>query len=857
MMQYTPLWPLVEPHIAKVQRNGRLPRASADGWFNGLRSPLRADKNPGSFSVRPDSATEPGAFNDFATDDHGSIADLATRLGIDPYISNSSVSTKKIDPKAERDGYPAAHGCTWQDFARWDAKPVTFQEHGKKYHAIAFPDATGTRYRLFGHEAKFKPQKSGLAPCWYGLREATELATQTNQPLVIVNGQPSVIAAHAHQVAACTIPGGEGSIAGHLERGLLADLQSAWQGKIIVLLDGDTAGYKAAARLTEVLLGAGYDVVAKDAGLGMDAANVCQLNNGSSVAAIQTLPDLRLSPVTNEDISAEAPVEPRFTIGTEADLMALSEVRYLDRDLGLIASAFHLVYGASGSGKTFFVIERAMRQANHGRRVLYIPTEDVSGLRYRIAAWHKAHPEASGHLTWLRMPEGLDLQDHKQVADLIETIQPYRYDHIVIDTLREAHTGDENSSQDTARINRAIQRLVATGAAIDVVHHTGVAGERPRGSTALFGNCDVVIKIDNDDGLVRVSFDKLRNAAPREALAFGLVQQDTGLLDSDGEHVLSAILRPTTQFTRRDAPMSPTARKVLEALAMSIFATTGAKTRQLAEAAQVAENKSLYRALSWLKDRKFITQSIKGDPYYITLAGLAQLGPEYLPLSTVSDSVSDPVTATSRDDSDCPVTPPTPDSSALDSDAPVISDSASVSPTVTPLSSTVRQGADTPIPLSVTVTTPRGDSDDSRVTGGKRQMTEADRKQRMLEELRAYEQDNADFWQSIYDNRTIVDADHSRGIPPIVQVKPWSDGPDQVEVSAGRVQELMDGGLSKRDAQRQATAEARAAAPPDPAYRTILRRPRDITRESLLDAIDARRAETEELAAIAADDGGD
>jgi RecA-family ATPase len=75
---------------------------------------------------------------------------------------------------------------------------------------------------------------------------------------------------------------------------------------------------------------------------------------------------------------------------------------------------------------------------------------------------------------------------------LIETIEPYQYDYIVLDTLREAHSGDENSSQDTARINRAIQRLIATGAAVDIVHHSGIAGERPRGSTALFGNADTV-----------------------------------------------------------------------------------------------------------------------------------------------------------------------------------------------------------------------------------------------------------------------------------------------------------------------------------------------------------------------------
>lgn len=44
-----------------------------------------------------------------------------------------------------------------------------------------------------------------------------------------------------------------------------------------------------------------------------------------------------------------------------------------------------------------------------------------------------------------------------------------------------------------------------------------------------------------------------------------------------------------------------------------------------------------------------------------------------------------------------------------------------------------------------------------------------------------------------------------------VSVQPWTDGPDQIEVSASRVQELVDGGLSKAEAQRCAVEEARAA----------------------------------------------
>jgi AAA domain-containing protein/bifunctional DNA primase/polymerase-like protein len=335
-------------------------------------------------------------------------------------------------------------------------------------------------------------------------------------------------------------------------------------------------------------------------------------------------------PVPTSDQRVISPViAPRFAVAHESALMDLPPIRYLDRDLGLVAGAFHLIYGASGSGKTFYAIERAMRQVALGRRVLYIATEDVQGLRYRVVAWRHAHPEASGALTWLQMPEGLDLQDYDQVAELIEAVEPYAYDHIILDTLREAHSGDENSSQDTRRINRAIQRLVVTGAALDVVHHTGVNGERPRGSTALFGNADAVIKVEDDDGAIRVNFDKLRNAPPRDSLLFGMVQQDTGLTDTDGEPVVSVVLRPAGQFTRRDAKLTPTQRKVLTTLALSIFDGIGAKAQQVIDTAEITRRHT-YLALAALKTRGFVSQGDKGDPYTITTAGRAQLGAEYL-----------------------------------------------------------------------------------------------------------------------------------------------------------------------------------------------------------------------------------
>ncbi len=83
MSAYTPLWPLVKPLIAAVQPQQRMGPPNASGWITDLRSPLRPDAHAGSFSVRPDSPTDPGAWKDFSSnagEEKGSMADLAQRL---------------------------------------------------------------------------------------------------------------------------------------------------------------------------------------------------------------------------------------------------------------------------------------------------------------------------------------------------------------------------------------------------------------------------------------------------------------------------------------------------------------------------------------------------------------------------------------------------------------------------------------------------------------------------------------------------------------------------------------------------------------------------------------------------------
>jgi hypothetical protein len=252
-------------------------------------------------------------------------------------------STKAKAPEDPQQ-YPAKHGCSWADYATWNAAMVPWIDYrkdkngqslpttGQTFDAILFLDATGGRYRIFNHpDLKFIPVNTNQAPVLYGLPEAVLLANQTGQQMLyLVNGQPSVIACHAHGIPAFTIPGGEGNIAGFLRKGLLQHLMVHWTGPIRVCFDGDKQGYKSAPGVVDVLLGAGYnDVQALDLGQGNDAADVCVLNNGTSVQAFQGLPIFYPlpPPPTPPAGSTSAPAVPlsnRYQVDvTRRDMIAL------------------------------------------------------------------------------------------------------------------------------------------------------------------------------------------------------------------------------------------------------------------------------------------------------------------------------------------------------------------------------------------------------------------------------------------------------------------------------------------------------------------------------------------------------
>jgi RecA-family ATPase len=68
---------------------------------------------------------------------------------------------------------------------------------------------------------------------------------------------------------------------------------------------------------------------------------------------------------------------------------------------------------------------------------------------------------------------------------------------IVIDTLRQAHTAEENSSKEMGQIMAQLKRLYACGAAVVVVHHSGKGpmSTGARGSQEIDGSATAIVHV--------------------------------------------------------------------------------------------------------------------------------------------------------------------------------------------------------------------------------------------------------------------------------------------------------------------------------------------------------------------------
>lgn len=136
--------------------------------------------------------------------------------------------------------------------------------------------------------------------------------------------------------------------------------------------------------------------------------------------------------------------------------------------------------------------------------VVYVCAEGIGGLGPRIKAWKIARGVASSPKDFYVIKNPIQLLDHAIMDIVRETIAAMETPPalVIVDTLARCFVGgDENSSQDMSIAVEALDTIKrSTQACVILVHHVTRGAEHGRGSTALPGGVDTVIRAKRETG---------------------------------------------------------------------------------------------------------------------------------------------------------------------------------------------------------------------------------------------------------------------------------------------------------------------------------------------------------------------
>jgi RecA-family ATPase len=243
-------------------------------------------------------------------------------------------------------------------------------------------------------------------------------------------------------------------------------------------------------------------------------------------------------PPTNSD-----PEKPASFPITRADEMEASEGA---RDFveGLLTEGgASVTYGASNSGKTFWLLDLGAHVATgkawrHGEveidqgAVVYVCLEGTHGMQNRIEAMKRAGILTPGAPFYV-CTSPVSLLDATHADKLAETVReaarqselPCRL--VIIDTMARAMAGgDENSGKDMTFAVSTIDAVKqATGAHVAIIHHCGKDEARgARGHSSLRAAVDTEIEVSKPEGerITTVRVTKQRDLERGEAMPFSL-----------------------------------------------------------------------------------------------------------------------------------------------------------------------------------------------------------------------------------------------------------------------------------------------------------------------------------------------
>ena len=248
--------------------------------------------------------------------------------------------------------------------------------------------------------------------------------------------------------------------------------------------------------------------------------------------------------------------EERFRLYTAEEFVVRTKATWLIKGV-LPRANFGVFYGASGSGKSFFVFGMAAAIARGLQwrgfktakaRVLWIAAEGQEDMRKRVLGYCMAEGINPADLDMKFIANAPNLMEIADVKALVKKIKEQgEFDLIIIDTLAQVMPGgNENSGEDMGKVMghcKEITRL--TGAMVAPVHHSGKDESRgARGWSGLRAACDFEYEIirAGEERLAVVT--KMKGGADGGEFGFRLAVIIVGT-DEDGDAETTCVIETT------------------------------------------------------------------------------------------------------------------------------------------------------------------------------------------------------------------------------------------------------------------------------------------------------------------------
>ncbi|MDP1772132.1 MAG: AAA family ATPase [Methylobacter sp.] len=292
-----------------------------------------------------------------------------------------------------------------------------------------------------------------------------------------------------------------------------------------------------------------------------------------------------VNPASNSQKSSQNSSTGGFNSGpykllSDEELASLPPIQWRIKKV-LPETGLAAVFGASGSGKSFLVLDMLQNLAagrswfgykSNSCNALYCALEGEGGIAGRVSAYRERHGATAANIRYLVQP--FSLLNEVDISNLAQAIKAngQGVDVVVLDTLNRAAPGsDENDSKSMGQIIAASKQLqMLVGGLVVLVHHSGKdLTKGMRGHSSLHAALDAAIEVRRDGERREWLIAKAKEGEDGASHPFKLEVVELGI-DADAEPITSCTIHQmddvTDSIRKTLPPKSGNQRVVWDAL---------------------------------------------------------------------------------------------------------------------------------------------------------------------------------------------------------------------------------------------------------------------------------------------------